>query len=400
MNHYFVRMVQKMPKSVKCTIKDEELDKELESFSQWLNKQINKSLYRKYRIRKPLKEGYKRQILKKLKVVLRTHIGKLPSELTKRDIVKWEDFSYKQYENNGNLGRFQAINKLLDYLGGEEWKLKLPYILERNYDTLSEEERDRYIKTANELVDGIPLFGDVRKLTPRQMKKVMDRAIVLMQATLESRPTELCNIETRDVSLERDRIPLRDSKTHEDLIWKGMEDVYLLTPLVKQALKDWLRIRNNIHANNPENEKYLFIHPSGKYKGERLGYSKILLLCKEIGVKAGITSTRTTPYCLKRTEITRDCDRTANLRIPQIRARHSNINSTMRYNKKKTKDAIEYIQSEKYEDSLLPFKTKLRRLAEKAVTGEISVNTWQQLKADLMIGEVEKKNEHDLVGYG
>ena len=71
----------------------------------------------------------------------------------------------------------------------------------------------------------------------------------------------------------------------------------------------------------------------------------------------------------------------------------------MRYNKKKTKDAVEYIQSEKYEDSLLPFKTKLRRLAEKAVTGEISINTWQQLKADLMVVEVEKKKENDLIGY-
>lgn len=89
-----------------------------------------------------------------------------------------------------------------------------------------------------------------------------------------------------------------------------------------------------------------------------------------------------------------------NPKIPQIRARHTNINSTLRYNKKKTRDVFEYINSEKYGDAMVDYKSELQKLAEKAAAGEIPLETWQQLRTDLRIAEVEKKKGHDLIGYG
>jgi len=383
----------------RCTIKDEELKKELNEFNNWLNKQINKTLQRKYRVKKPLKAGYKKEINKKLIIILQTHIGKLPSELTKKDIEKWEDYCYSNYENNGNVARFLSMNKLLEYLGKKDLKLKSPYIIEKTYDTLTEQERQHYIETANSLTDGTN-SNNFETLKPNQMTKFLDKSIVLMSALLESRPSELPELETNLVDFNRQRITLKTSKTHDEIIFKGMKDEYQLMPLVIEALRDWLYIRKRISANRPENEKYLFIHPSGRYKGEKIGYSKILITCKEVGIKAGIKAVITTPYCLKRTEISRDCDRTNNPRIPQIRARHTNINSTMRYNKRKTRDVIEYINSDRYGDTTLTVKSRLQKLAEKAVTGEIPFETWQQLRTDLRISKVEKEKEHDLIGYG
>jgi len=152
----------------------------------------------------------------------------------------------------------------------------------------------------------------------------MDRAIVIIQATLESRPSEICKIETKNIDFERHKIKLNDSKTHEMIIRMGMEDALIMTIQVEHAIKEWFKLRTQIQANKPEDEKYLFIHPIGKYQGNKIEYNKILRACKEIGVQANITSIKTNPYTLKRTEITRDCDRTNNIRIPQIRARHTN----------------------------------------------------------------------------
>jgi len=388
-----------MSKKQKCTIKDMELEKELKGFECWLSGQINKTLYQKYRIKKPLKKSYRKWILKKLKTVLKTHIGKLPSKLTKQDIGHWEERCYNKYENNGNLGRFQAMNKLLTYLGHEDWRLKLPPIERKIYDTITEDERERYINALNKNCEDV-LGRDISDLNPREIKYIMDRAIVMIQTMLEPRPSEICNIETRNIDFGRHKITLRDSKTHEMIIRMGMEDALLMTPQVEEAIKDWQKIRKSIKAKRPEDEKYLFIYPYGKYKGEKIGYNKLLTVCKETGVKANIKSIRTTPYCLKRTEITRDCDRTNNIRIPQIRARHINHNSTMRYNHKRTQDAIDYIQSEKYGDSCLPFEVQVKKIAEKVVKGEIPLDAWQQLRADLEINRIDNKKRNYLAGYG
>ena len=46
------------------------------------------------------------------------------------------------------------------------------------------------------------------------------------------------------------------------------------------------------------------------------------------------------------------------------------------------------------------FDVKLKRLAEKAVKGEIPLDAWQQLRADLQIGHPENKKKPYLVEYG
>ena len=382
----------------KSTIKDQELDKELKEFSKWLDTQINKTLYRKYRIKRPLKPKHKKWIMQKIKTSLKKHIQELPSNLKQEDMQKWEEYCYQNYQNNGNISRFMAMNRLLTYLGHEDWKLKLPPVQRSIFPTLTEEERTRYLRTLNKNCEGINTTN-IEELTNTEIKHIMDRAIVMIQATLESRPSEICSIETKYIDFERHKIILKDSKTHELIIRMGMEDALIMTTQVEHAIKEWLKLRTRIRAKKSEDEKYLFIHPIGKYKGNKIEYNKILRACKEIGVQANITSIKTNPYTLKRTEITRDCDRNNNIRIPQLRARHTNYNSTMRYNHKNTQDVIKYIHSEDYADHQHQIKTQLQILAQKAAIGEIPIEVCKTLRSDLEMKKTSTKNEENLVGY-
>ena len=138
-----------------------------------------------------------------------------------------------------------------------------------------------------------------------------------------------------------------------------MEDALILTAQVIEAIKDWLKIRNQFKANNPEENKYLFMHGAGKYKGRRIGYNKTRIVCNEFGVKANI-SISTTPYTLKCTEITRDCENNNNIGFPQTRARHTSFKTTLRYNHKNTNDVNEYLKSEKYNDSTIIQQQKIQ----------------------------------------
>ena len=71
----------------------------------------------------------------------------------------------------------------------------------------------------------------------------------------------------------------------------------------------------------------------------------------------------------------------------------------MRYNQKQTKDAIDYIQSDKYGDAGLPLDMQKKKLAEKAIKGEIPLEVWEKLRADLEINKIERK-KNELLGYG
>lgn len=109
-----------------------------------------------------------------------------------------------------------------------------------------------------------------------------------------------------------------------------------------------------------------------------------------------------TPYTLKRTEITRDCDNN-NIGIPQTQARHTSFKTTLRYNHKNTNDVIEYLKSEKYNDSTITQRHKIqdgiKEIAQRVAKGEIPIETYNQLRADLQLDTFNKKRDDPLTGY-
>jgi hypothetical protein len=63
----------------------------------------------------------------------------------------------------------------------------------------------------------------------------------------------------------------------------------------------------------------------------------------------------------------------------------------MRYNQKTTNDLVDYLQSDKYDDTYITTETKIKKLAEKVAYEEIPTEVWQQLRADLQMGNPENK---------
>ncbi len=388
-----------MKQKHKNTVKDDQLREELKGFEAYIDTLYNKTLYTKFRVKKPIKPSYKQEILSKVHVILKTHIGTIPSKLTKEDIDKWVEWSYTRYKTNGNNARFLAMNHLLTYLGHEDWKIKLPPLEHITFGTLTEEERQRYIDAINKHCDGI-LDKDIRELTGKEQRRIMNRAILMLQTMTVCRPTEIITIETKNINFERHKITLTDSKTHDLIVRSGLEDALITNDAVEEALHKWINVRHTIRAKQPDHERYLFIHPDGKYRGHPIEYNLILRLCKRIGAHAGITSVVTNPYTLKRTEISRDCDRTPNIRIPQLRARHTNYNSTMRYNHKAIHEVIDYVRSERYGTTNLSMETMMKRLAQQLLNKEITPELYQQLRNDLLMEKPESKKKTTLIGYG
>ena len=259
----------------------------MSGFERWLDHQINSLLFNRFMIIKPLNEITKDHIFKRVKTAIYKDMKTTPQDLSFFDIVKWRDMCCRNYETNGNLGRFMAMNKFLDYIGCDDWKLNLPHSVKKFNPTLNEEERCKYLKAINNY---LPPLGrrKIENLTPRQLKGIMERAIVLLQTLTCCRPADIYKAETDNVNFKKHRIYVNESKTHEIIIRCNMEDVLYLPPIVERSIQGWIKIRKTFKAVKEENEKYLFIHPNNFAKGKRISYWAVQRLCKKIGELAGI----------------------------------------------------------------------------------------------------------------
>ena len=98
----------------------------IDDFEKWLRKQNNKTLYKRFRLRQPLKPSNQKQIVKKVKTAITRDMNIQPENLSYNDLKSWEDHCYETYCNNGNSTRFIAINKFLTFINKEDWKLETP----------------------------------------------------------------------------------------------------------------------------------------------------------------------------------------------------------------------------------------------------------------------------------
>jgi len=357
------------------------MQQELKPFQKYLGTQYNKTLYKKYRTKKHLRSSTQRDILSRAQTILCRHIGKFPSELKKRDIRDYEDYSLRTFEPNGNNSRFQALNYLLRYLNHNDWCLKIPSPQRKRYETLTERERHRLVQV-------------IEKLPP------LEKAISFIDLQSMCRPGEIPEIKIDNVRFDDHKILLEDSKTGTYIKARGESDKITMTPRIEKSLKEYLLVRKDIIPKKTEDEPYLFIHPSGKYHNQRIGYEKIRKTIKKIAALADIDK-QVTPYTLKRTEITREFDRGVNPEIIRLRARHSNSLITQRYNHKNDKEVTDYLFSPEYNDDItvLPLEDQKRLLAQKALRGEMPWEIYQQIRTDLERKTMDKHRD-DHVEFG
>lgn len=110
------------------------------------------------------------------------------------------------------------------------------------------------------------------------------------------------------------------------------ERVVRLAPLARHHLRRWLEVRGD------DLGPLLY----GRKRGVAIGYSTVDLILKRVATKASVA--KFTPHDLRRTFVTRILEMTGDLSLAQKAAGHSQIDTTMRYDKRKseaTKQATE-----------------------------------------------------------
>jgi hypothetical protein len=122
--------------------------------------------------------------------------------------------------------------------------------------------------------------------------------------------------------------------------------------------------------------------------------SYVKTLTRKIAVEAQITK-RVTPYIIKPSAITNDFNKNINPRIIQRKARHKNIETTLRYDHTDDEMVKKHFDQQKPTFGSLNDEEKTRVMLDRFLKGEIDLETYKQ-SMDLL-----HKKEKDLhvVGY-
>jgi integrase/recombinase XerD len=293
-------------------------------------------------------------------------INKPFEEITKDDLRSYRKYLVETFMPNGNARRLSSINLFVKWKGKAEYKLPVPKTEMSNKIVMSDEELDQYLETSK--------------------KDPLWHVIALFQIDGLLRPGEFRNIKLSNIDLINQKLYLDDTKTGNNYI--------IMSPRLCKAIKDYLPYRNPL----PQYKDYLFTIPKGIYKGNRIGEQVTFIknTTKRIASEAGITK-KVTPYIVKPSVITNDFNKNINPRIIQRKARHKNIESTLRYDHTDdlmVKDHFKKISSEiNIEDLSNEDKSKL--MFDRYLNGEIDVDTLKR-GLELLHG---KQKDFEVAGY-
>ncbi len=291
-------------------------------------------------------------------------INKPVNQITKQDLNNWRAYIIENFKPNGNCRRVTSVNHFFRWYGKKQFKLKIPKQEITNKIVLSDKELDDYIETSK--------------------KDPLWHMIALMQIDGLIRPGEMRDIKLKNIDFDNQKLYLDDTKTGDNYI--------IISPRLSEAIKTYIPYRNPL----PEAKEYLIIVPTGNYIGKRLGEQNayIVNLTKKIAVLAGIKK-HVTPYIVKPSAITNDFNKNINPRIIQRKARHKNIETTLRYDHTDDEMVKKHFMQENPIFGSLNNEDKTRVMLDRFLKGEIDLETYKQ-SMDLLH---KKDKDSNVVGY-
>jgi len=291
-------------------------------------------------------------------------INKPVNKITKQDLNNWRAYIIEHFKPNGNSRRVTSVNHFFKWYGKEHYKLPIPKQEITNKIVLSEKELNDYIEASK--------------------KDPLWHMIALLQIDGLIRPGELRNIKLSNIDFDNQKLYLDDTKTGDNYI--------IMSPRLTEAIKNYLPYRNPL----PEYKDYLIIVPTGNYKGKRLGeqVAYVKTLTKKIAVEAKITK-HVTPYIIKPSAITNDFNKNINPRIIQRKARHKNIETTLRYDHTDDEMVRRHFNQQRPSFGSLSDEDKTRVMLERFLKGEIDLETYKQ-SIDLLY---RKNRDSHVIGY-
>jgi len=295
--------------------------------------------------------------------------GKTCCQLTPRDTKDYKAFCLETYMVNGNVARLNGINNFVDdFLKRPELRVTAPRAVQVNKQILSEKELEQYMKSAE---------------TP------MEKLIVTYQVDAFLRPNEFGKLRISLHDIENQIVYMDDTKTGNNSV--------IFTPNMDEAYNGYLRAR--VEPKDPEHSDHLIIIDKGSHYGKPISENRadyIWRHTKKIAAKAGFKRS-VYPYLIKPSAITDGFNRKVNPKILQRQARHSRIETTLRYDHTSDEMAKEYFnkaQRHLNTDSLKP-EDKAKVWMDKLLANEIDLKTFKT-GIDVLL---PKKHRGDDIGY-
>lgn len=324
-------------------------------------------LRRKYRNNNTRLNNYK--YAKKFLRWLKEKKDKKYDQLTSEDTQDYKAFCLEHYKVNGNVGRLNGINNFVDgFLQKPELRVTAPRSIPVNKPVLSNQELERYVISA---------------------ESPLEKLIVTYQIDALLRPNEFANLMISLHDEENQIVYLDDTKT-------GNKSV-IFTPRMMEAYRNYKQVR--IKPRDSRYDDYLIIIDKGSNYGmpittERADF--IYRHTKKISIKAGFKK-NVYPYLIKPSAITEGFNKQVNPKILQRQARHSRIETTLRYDHtsdKMTKEYFNRIQRNPNLDNLKP-EDKIKVWLDKLLAKEIDLKTFK-IGLDVLL---PKRHRGDDIGY-
>lgn len=291
-------------------------------------------------------------------------INKPVSKITKQDLNNWRAYIIENFKTNGNCRRITSVNHFFKWYGKPQFKLPIPKQEMTNKIVLSDKEINKYLEASK----SDPLW----------------HMVALMQIDGLIRPGEMRDIKLSNIDFDNQKLYLNDTKTGDNYI--------IMSPRLSDAIKKYIPYRNPL----PEAKQYLIIVPTGNYIGKRVGEhgAYILNVTKKIAVLAGIKK-HVTPYIVKPSAITNDFNKNINPRIIQRKARHKNIETTLRYDHTDDEMVKRHFYQQNPSFGSLSKEDKTRVMLDRFLKGEIDLENYKQ-SMDLLH---KKDKNSDVFGY-
>jgi integrase len=253
-------------------------------------------------------------------------LGKTTIDLTQNDISTYYEYCYKTKKINGNALRFWAIKHYLEWASRID--LRVPKIspVDAGKQALNEENLNR-------------LHDAVENLSP------LYRLVFYLEIDTLRRPSEIREIKIND---RYGNILSYEGKTKNH---HGRQKC-VMTDRLLHAWDDYLKVRPP--PKYPTDKDYLILSDYCRHKGKHLTTNTVLTrVIRELSMIAGIDvpfGEHPTNYLIKRTGITRQLKECPDPKIIQIQAGHSNLATTMKYNRVNEKDIENYLRSYEYKN--------------------------------------------------
>lgn len=274
-------------------------------------------------------------------------INKPVETIAKQDLTKWRAYIIENFKPNGNSRRVSSVNRFFKWYGKKHLKLPVPKQQMTNKIVLSDKEINDYLEAGKE--------------------DPLHYMIALMQIDGLLRSGELRDIKIKNIDFDNQKLYLDDTKTGDNYI--------IMSPRLAEAIKNYLPYREPL----PKHKDYLIIVPTGNCIGKRLGeqVTYIKNLTKKLAVKAEIKK-HVTPYIIKPSAITNDFNKNINPRIIQRKARHRNIETTLKYDHTDDEMVKRHFDQLRPQFDTLNQEEKTRFMLDRFLKGEIDIETYKQ----------------------